>query len=119
MIRHGLGFAAGSIAYLALLATPALADTWKARAELIQTKSAAGCNERLSVYTLTLEGTTFSATDVDGKQFTIDVPDNGVIKEDYRSPGGARLEMSGNVKTKHLDIYNNNRGCWYRLVPEK
>ncbi len=42
-----------------------------------------------------------------------------MIKEDYRSPGGARLEMSGNVKTRHLDIYNNNRGCWYRLVPEK
>lgn len=33
-------------------------------------------------------------------------------------PTRARLEMSGNVKTKHLDICNNNRGCWYRLVPE-
>lgn len=117
MHRHGWSFAL--VGGVVALAAPALAETWKARAELIQTKSASGCNERLSVYTLTLEGSTFSATDVDGKQFTIDVPDNGVIKEDYRSPGGARLEMSGNVKTKHLDIYNNNRGCWYRLVPEK
>jgi len=101
------------------MATPALADTWKARAELIKTKSAEGCSERFSAYTLTLEGTTFAAADADGKQFKIDVPDNGVIKEDFRSPGGARLEMSGNVKTRHLDIYNNNRGCWYNLVPEK
>ena len=104
---------------VACLATPAAAETWKARAELIKTKSAGGCNERLSTYTLTLEGMTFAAADVDGKQFTIDVPDNGVIKEDYRSPGGARLEMAGNVRTKHLEIYNNNRGCWYNLVPEK
>lgn len=96
----------------------AVAETWKARSELIKTKSANGCAERLSVYTLMLDGSTFSASDADGKQFTIDVPDNGIIKEDYRSPGGARLEMSGNVKTKHLDIYNNNRGCWYRLSPE-
>ena len=81
MHRHGWSFAL--VGGVVALAAPALAETWKARAELIQTKSASGCNERLSVYTLTLEGSTFSATDVDGKQFTIDVPDNGVIKEDY------------------------------------
>jgi hypothetical protein len=115
MHYHRLGLAA---ALVACLATPAAAETWKARAELIKTKSAGGCNERFSGYTLTLEGNTFAAADVDGKQFTIEIPDNGVIKEDFRSPGGARLEMSGNVRTKHLDIYNNNRGCWYRLVPE-
>ena len=99
-------------------AASAGAETWKARSELIKTKSANGCAERLSVYTLVLDGNSFSASDVDGKQFTIDVPDNGIIKEDFRSPGGARLEMSGNVKTRHLDVYNNNRGCWYRLTPE-
>lgn len=116
MHRHHWGLAAALVAFLA---TPAVADTWKARAELIKTKSADGCNQRLSTYTLTLEGTKFSAADVDGKQFAIEIPDNGVIKEDYRSPGGARLEMAGNVKTKHLEIYNNNRGCWYNLVVEK
>ena len=110
----------GLAAVLAVcVAMPAAAETWKARAELIKTKSAEGCNERLSVYTLTLEGTKFAAADVDGKQFTIEIPDNGIIKEDYRSPGGARLEMSGNVKSRHLEIYNNNRGCFYNLVPEK
>ena len=103
---------------VACLATPAAAETWRARAELIKTKSAGGCSERFSAYTLTLDGNSFAAADADGKQFTIEVPDNGIIKEDFRSPGGARLEMSGNVRTRHLDIYNNNRGCWYRLVPE-
>lgn len=97
----------------------ATADSWKARTELIETKSAEGCARDLSVYTLTLEGGSFSATDVDGKMFTIAVPPNNVIKEDYRSPSGNRLEMSGNVKTRHLEIYSNNRGCWWRLVPEK
>ena len=119
MLHHRLSWAAGSAACLVALASPAFAETWKARAELIPTKSANDCSQRLSVYTLTLEGATFSAADVDGKQFTTTVPDNGVIQIDYRSPGGARLEMSGNVKTKHLDINNSNRGCWYRLVPEK
>jgi hypothetical protein len=114
--HHRWGLAAVVVAFLA---TPAVAETWKARAELIKSKSAEGCNERLSVYTLSLEGTKFAAADVDGKQFTIDIPDNGIIKEDYRSPGGARLEMSGNVKTRHLEIYNNNRGCFYNLVVEK
>lgn len=116
MHRHGWGLAAALVAYLA---TPAVAETWKARAELIKTKSAEGCSERLSSYTFTLEGAAFSAADADGKQFTTNVPDTGVIQVDYRSPGGARLEISGNVKTKHLDIYNNNRGCWYSLVREK
>ena len=116
MHRHHWGVAAALVAFLA---TPAGAETWKARAELIQTKSGNGCSGRLSTYTLTLEGAKFAAADADGKQFTIEIPDNGVIKEDYRSPGGARLEMSGNVKTKHLEIYNNTRGCWYNLVVEK
>jgi hypothetical protein len=98
---------------------PAWAETWKARAELIETKSAEGCPRQLSVYTLDLAGDTFSATDVDGKMFSISLPANGVIKEDYRSPTGNRLEMSGNVRTKHLEIYSGHRGCWWRLVAEK
>lgn len=97
----------------------ARAETWKARAELIATKSAEGCPRELSVYTLDLAGDTFSATDVDGKMFSISVPANGIIKEDYRSPTGNRLEMSGNIKTKHLEIYSGHRGCWWRLVVEK
>ncbi len=59
---------------VAAVATPAFAETWKARAELIKTKSAEGCSERFSAYTLTLDGTSFAAADADGKQFTIDVP---------------------------------------------
>ena len=110
---------AGAATLLASLATPAFAETWKARAELIKTKSANGCNERYSVYTLTLDNGTFSASDTDGKQLAIEVPDNGIIKEEFRSAGGARLEISGNVNTKHLDLYNNNRGCWYNLKAEK
>lgn len=108
---------AGVLAVVA--AGPAAAETWKARAELIATKSAGGCPERLSVYTLTLDGTSFSAADVDGRMFSITVPDGGVIKHDYRSPTGNRLEMSGNVRTRHLEVYSDRRGCFWRLVPEK
>ncbi len=83
MVFHQRYLLAGLVASFALT-TPALAETWKARAELIATKSANGCAQRMSVYTLTLEGNTFSAADADGKQFTIDVPDNGMVKEDFR-----------------------------------
>jgi hypothetical protein len=102
-----------------IVSGPALAETWKARAELIATKSAEGCPRDLSVYTLDLAGDTFSATDVNGRMFSIAVAANGIIKEDYRSPSGNRLEMSGNVRTKHLEIYSSHRGCWWRLVAEK
>lgn len=104
---------------LVVLSGPALAESWKARAELIETKSAEGCRRDGSVYTLEVGGGTFSATDVDGKMFSIAVPANGIIKEDYRSPSGSRLEMSGNVNTRHLEIYSGLRGCFWRLVPEK
>lgn len=97
----------------------ALAETWKARAELIESKSAEGCPRDLSVYTLALEGGTLSGSDVNGKMFTVAVPASKVIKEDYRSPSGARLEISGNVGTRHLEIYSNLRGCWWRLVAER
>jgi hypothetical protein len=109
------------LAAMLMAAVPgaAAAQTWKARAELIETKSAEGCPREFSVYTLALDGTTFSATDVDGKMFTISVSDSGVINEAYRSPTGNRLEMSGNVRTRHLEIYSNLRGCFWRLVPER
>lgn len=97
----------------------AMAETWKARAELIETKSAEGCPRDLSVYSLTLDGGTFTGSDVNGKMFTIAVPASKVVKEDYRSPSGSRLEISGNVATRHLEIYSNLRGCWWRLVPER
>jgi hypothetical protein len=106
-------------AFTIIVSGPAWAETWKARAELIATKSAEGCSQQLSVYTLDLAGDTFSATDVDGRMFSITVPANGIIKEDYRSPSGNRLEVAGNVKTKHLEIYSGHRGCWWRLVAEK
>lgn len=102
-----------------IVSGPALAETWKARTELIATKSAEGCPRELSVYTLDLSASAFTAADVDGKMFSIAVPANGIIKEDYRSPSGNRLEMSGNVRTKHLEIYSGHRGCWWRLVAEK
>jgi hypothetical protein len=96
-----------------------MAQTWKARAELIESKSAEGCPRDLSVYTLSLDGGSLSGADVDGKMFTVAVPATKVIKEDYRSPSGSRLEISGNVGTRHLEIYSNLRGCWWRLVPER
>jgi hypothetical protein len=102
-----------------IVSGPATAETWRARADLIATKSAEGCPRDGSVYTLDLAGNAFSATDVDGKMFSITVPANNIIKEDYRSPSGNRLEMSGNVKTRHLEIYSDYRGCWWHLVPVK
>lgn len=115
MVAAGLVMAFGGSA----AAQAGKAQTWKARAELIETKSAEGCPRQLSVYTLTLTGSTFRATDVDGEMVDIVVPAHNVIHADYRSSSGARLEMSGNVKTRHLEIYSNLRGCWWRLVPEK
>ena len=97
----------------------ALAETWKARAELIESKSAEGCPRDLSVYTLSLDGGALSGSDVNGKMFTIDVPPSKIVKQDYRSPSGARLEISGNVGTRHLEIYSNTRGCWWRLAAER
>jgi hypothetical protein len=75
-----------------IVSGPAAAETWRARADLIATKSAEGCARDGSVYTLELAGDAFS---------------------------GNRLEMSGNVKTRHLEIYSGLRGCWWHLVPVK
>jgi hypothetical protein len=73
-------------------------------------------------YTLDLTGDTFTATSQYGKMFSTTVPADGVIRQTYKRPasmGWWRFEMTGNVRSKELEIFMDNRHCYYKLTPDQ
>ncbi|MFI4999935.1 MAG: hypothetical protein ACHQK9_08660 [Reyranellales bacterium] len=84
----------------------ARAETWQASTELQKGKSGNGCATGNRVHTLELNGTTLVVSNDMGKMVTVAVPSDGMIKQTYKSPTGTQLEISGNVKTRELQIFN-------------
>lgn len=47
------------------------------------------------------------------------VPKDGVIKAEYRSAAGGRMEFTGNLNTSQYELLNISTSCRYRLVPKQ
>jgi hypothetical protein len=126
----------GMLVPIALIVIPATAsaETWKAAAVLDREKSKmdrgnvadARCPQGPIPYTLDLTNNTFTATNSFGKMFSITVPADGVIKVTYKRAGKNRapalgaqvtLEMTGNVKSRELEIFAADMACYYKLTP--
>ncbi|MCF8532998.1 MAG: hypothetical protein K9G48_08345 [Reyranella sp.] len=48
--------------------------------------------------------------------FDTKIGDDGNIRLEYTAPGGYRLEMVGNVKTKAMHLRNLSSGCRWNVV---
>ena len=115
----------GMLVPIAFIVIPAIvsAETWKAHTTLETEKSMWGqnCPQMAISYTLDLTDNTFTATSQHGKMFTTTTSANGEIKKSYRrvqDTGFLTLEMTGNVKSRELDVVVVGSGCHYKLTPD-
>ena len=99
-------------------AAPPRPSSWSAVVRLIRDRSANNCDENLPRFALAFDGTSFDVT-VDGtKLLTVRVSGDGTIgKERFRTATGGRLELSGNVRTRDLELTRWDQLCRWRLVP--
>lgn len=96
---------------------PFFVGEWKAHGELIVAESAGGCAKAGGVYVLELANDVLTAKNANGTMFSTSVPANGIIRQSFRSSTGASLEMSGNARSRDLEIINEARGCHWKLAP--
>lgn len=99
------------------MALPAAAETWMAQSSLLANESPGSCTQYRNVtYKLEyLDGVITGTTD-SGRLFSATVAADGAVKHEFKSPTTARLEISGNARTRDLLLYNLNSGCRWRLV---
>ena len=100
------------------VAGAANAATWEANNLLLPARSATGCPDYHDRYRFELVGTTFTGHNVNGPLFVTTVASDGAVDLGFRSPGGADLEISGNAKTRDLEIFDSKVACRYKLVPK-
>ena len=100
-----------------VVSTETAADTWQTRGVLIEDRSSKSCDKVLEPSTLDFAENKLSLTNRFGKMFTVTVPVDGTVKHQYKSPSGARLEISGNAKTRELKLLNTGNHCWWSLDP--
>lgn len=70
-------------------------------------------------YSFSLEGTTFTVTNANGKMLTTTVPASGEVNQGFKSSTGASLNISGNVNTRELRITNTTNGCKWKSTSKK
>lgn len=99
-------------------AAPAGPSTWTAVVRVIRERSANNCDENLPRFKLAFDGGSLELSANDVKLLTIQVAGNGVVNaERFRLATGGRLELSGNVKTRNLEIARWDQLCRWKLVP--
>ena len=96
------------------------AETWMTRIDLIPESSAKACTEVSQVmWTLTLEGETFSGTNNFGAKFSTPVGPDGAVKASYTGKAGSgetfEMLLTGNVKTRQIELFNEKLSCRYRF----
>ena len=101
-----------------VLAMPANAETWQAQSTLEGGSSPDVCADyEPFTYTLELSGEVISGTGRSGKLFSTTVPANGLIRHEFKSGWGADFEVSGNVRTRQLELVHLDSGCRWTLLP--
>jgi hypothetical protein len=100
------------------LAMPANAQTWQAQSTLQGGSSPDICAEYEPLtYTLELSEERISGTGRSGKLFSTPVPATGLIRHEFKSGWGADYEISGNVRTRELQLVHLDSGCRWTLLP--
>ena len=106
---------------LVLVGSPEVrAETWMTRIDLVPESSAKTCAEVPQVmWTLTLEAGTFSGANNFGAKFSTPVGPDGTVKASYTGKSGSNetfeMELTGNVKTRQVELFNAKYSCRYRF----
>ena len=115
----------GLVVVLAIVgaSTAASAETWKAGLELVKEKSPPACAQpeiaKVS-WDLTFECNTFSGVSNAGAHFSTTAEADGAVKTTYSGIVGVSkyfVELSGNAKTRQIELHNAQYGCFFKLVP--
>lgn len=96
------------------------AETWTTRIDLVPESSAQTCAEVPQViWTLSLEAGTFSGINNFGAKFSTLVAPDGAVMSSYTGKAGSNetfeMVLTGNVKTRQLEILDAKRSCRYRF----
>ena len=90
----------------------------------MQDRSAGICTRIRTSYSLDLTNDTLTVDTVDGRMFSTTVPADGAIKQSFKAPPGlafqtySTYEVTGNARTRDLELVNNAIGCRWKLTPE-
>jgi hypothetical protein len=97
---------------VAIVATPALGQTWNAETLLLKDRSPAGCTATVAKLTFTVDASTLK---VAGTLLDIKVPINadGTVKQDVRLAKGSRGSLSGKIATRAFEYTSYTTGCQY------
>jgi hypothetical protein len=91
------------------------AETWTAYV------SGLNCGRGGITYIFTLANNTFTASNRHGQLFSITVPADGVIDKTYKplssNLGTRTFEITGNVKSRELEILDTDIHCRYKVTP--
>lgn len=91
--------------------------SWQASTELVPDRSPETCARFGSTrYTFDLRGNVFSGATSIGELFETAVAADGAVNHRFRTPSNARLTITGNAKTRRLELQNLNSSCVWVLT---
>jgi hypothetical protein len=93
------------------------AVSWKAVTVLVPERSTANCSSSGVEYAFGFRGDTLIVDEDHTRAFSVALPADGTLKQEYVSRSGNRLEMAGNARTKDLEIVNAGGTCRWKLKP--
>jgi hypothetical protein len=103
-------------------APAALAEAWRAKPELEQ-GAPSSCREA-DVSNLFFDfldtGSDLSLTTNHGEAFAAPIAADGYVKTTLTVPVGNRkfaVDLTGNVKTREMELFNKQYSCRFRLMP--
>src|SRR5262249_35587908 len=96
--------------------------SWKTLAVLTDGTSSPQCSREPTTYSFDLRDDRLTVESSVGAKFTAVVPADGRLKQEFKAAGGAyvsnpRLEMSGNARTRDLEVTIPEFGCRWKLSP--
>ena len=101
-------------------ASPASDGTWRAYARLLPDKSAAVCRRGGGFFDFSLRDDVLFVMPRVGDAFSIPVANDGGVRHAWtvasQPPRFIKLEMTGNARTRDLEIFNPTRMCKFKLV---
>lgn len=97
----------------------ARAETWVVDWAVVPEKSPVFCIELQTVpYTLEVTGTYLVGRIRNRAAFSTEIAADGAVSHKFTSPGTARLEITGNARTRELRLRNLSSNCVWQMVPQ-
>jgi hypothetical protein len=116
--------AVASLVVLSVIASaPAFADSWRTKVALLEERSSSNCVDadvsRLT-YDLAVTDNSFSMVSSSGEKVSAPVAADGSTQTSFTGSLGRRqfaLQLTGNVRTRDIEISNARYSCHFKLMP--